>query len=169
MYTRQNFKILFLLLATFFFLSQVSVFAKGSDPQREYISHLIFHVIDDEATFEMRGASEFYVTPSSYSIHLNTERGRCAVHFLNFRELPGPGIYHMEQDDDLTVGIVCALEMMEPLERLSSFEGTFTIEDIDDKGLKGYVDVMLSGALTGKKIRMTGSFLSEKLPINLGF
>ena len=141
----------------------------GFASQSKYSFHITIVDEEDGDVYELTGSSEFTVTPSSYSVLLNGEQGRCGVHLLNFREPPGAGIYDVAQPDTVRTGVVCVLDVTEPVERMASHTGTFTISQIDGKKLTGELDIVLKGGITGKSFRLTGTVSSENLPLNLDF
>lgn len=143
--------------------------ANGPGTQSKYSFHITIKDEEDGNVYELTGLSEFTVTPSSYSVLLNGEQGRCGVHLLNFREPPGAGIYDVAQPDTVRTGVVCVLDVTEPVERMASHAGTFTISHIDGKNLTGELDIVLKGGITGKSFRLTGTVSSENLPLNLDF
>lgn len=134
-----------------------------------YTFHITLEDVEDGEIYELTGDSEFTVTPSSYSVLLNGDQGRCGVHLLNFKEPPGVGIYDVEETEDVRTGVVCVLDVTEPVERMASHTGTFTISHIDGKKLAGELDIVLKGGITGKSFRLTGTVSSENLPLNLDF
>ena len=108
-------------------------------------------------------------TPSSYSINMIEDEGRCVIHMLNFTTPPGPGTYDVEKTETVRTAIVCILENAVPRERLASHSGTFTITELTDKYLKGHFDMILKGPISGKEFHITGEVTSENTPTNLRF
>ena len=165
-----NFKAIFrLLLFTVITLQSTNYPAFGAKGHDDYTFHIIIEDEENGKVYEITGTSEFTITPSSYSIYMNGENGRCGIHLLNFRERPVPGTYDMEQTDDITTGIVCVVQVMEPLERLASDAGSFTILEIRGNKIAGLIDVTLKGGVSEKTYRLTGKVTSEELELNLGF
>lgn len=119
--------------------------------------------------FILKGESEFMATPSSYSINMIEEEGRCVIHMLNFTTPPGPGTYDVEKTETVRTAIVCILENAEPRERLASHSGTFTITELTSRFLTGHFDMILKGPISGKEFHITGEVTSENTPTNLRF
>ena len=127
-----------------------------------------FTVEGGEETVEVTGESDLSMTPSSYTIVMNVEDiGRCVIHMLNFSVAPGPGTYDVENTEDVRTAMLCMIESMEPVERLVSYSGTFTISELHRDFVKGHFDMMMKGPISGKEFRVHGSVTSENLPSDL--
>jgi len=122
-----------------------------------------------QETFNLKGESELMITPSSYSINMIEDNGRCVIHMLNFSTAPGPGTYHVEEDEKVKTAMVCLLEGAEIQERLASHKGTFTITELTDSHLKGHFDMTLVGPISGKEFRTRGNVTSDITPMHLQF
>jgi hypothetical protein len=142
----------------------------GNQPQQDQPEHS-FHLllITGVDTLVLKGESEFLTTPSSYSINMNGDNGKCVIHMLNFNTPPGTATYHVEKTDIVRTAAICLLENSDQQERLASQSGTFTISEIGPKHIKGDFDMLLRGGVSGKEIRLIGKVTSENLPTNLYF
>ncbi len=123
----------------------------------------------DSDTFVLKGESNFIATPSSYSIHMTEDEGRCVIHMLNFKTPPGPGTYDVEQTGEVRTAIICILENADPRERLASHSGTFTITELTSRYLTGHFEMILKGPISGKEFHLSGEVKSENTPTNLRF
>lgn len=120
-------------------------------------------------TITLAGESEYMATPSSYTITMKGENGRCVIHMLNFTTPPGPGTYDVTNAEIVRTAAVCVLEGIEPRERLASHSGTFTITEIRSDYIKGQFDMILMGPISGKEFHLKGEVSSEIVPTNLHF
>ncbi|MEX0779972.1 MAG: hypothetical protein WD491_05170 [Balneolales bacterium] len=123
----------------------------------------------NDEQYSQQGESNFMKTPSSYSIHMNGDNIRCTLHMLNFKSVPGPGTYKVEDVDDVRTAAVCLLENREPRERLASVSGTFSITEIDNDGIKGHIEMVLKGAITNEKYNLSGKVESVNVPMHLEY
>lgn len=137
----------------------------NNDP--EYDFHITVEV--ESTTIELKGDSDFMVTPSSYSIYMKEEKGSCAIHLLNYDSVPGPGTYNVGINEEARVAIVCAFNELEPKERVVSESGTFTITSINSDIFEGHFEMVLNGGISEKKYRISGSVRSDNIPSNLKF
>lgn len=137
----------------------------NNDP--EYDFHITVEV--DSTTIELKGNSDFMVTPSSYSIYMKEDKGSCAFHLLNYESVPGPGTYTVGINEEVRLAIVCTLKDLEPKERVVSESGTFTIISINSDIFEGHFEMVLNGGISEKKYRISGRVRSENIPSNLKF
>lgn len=120
-------------------------------------------------TSTLTGESEFMATPSSYTITMKGDNGRCVIHMLNFATPPGPGTYDVTNAEIVRTAAVCVLEGIEPRERLASHTGTFTITEIKRDYIMGHFDMILRGPISEKEFHLEGEVSSEIVPTNLHF
>ncbi len=149
-------------------LTQVHVYAVA--PNSSKTTHTFQITIESDAeSFILKGQSELVITPSSYSINMIEDNGRCVMHMLNFSTPPGPGTYDVENDDKVKTAMVCLLEKADVRERLASVKGTFTITDLNSTHLVGHFDMTLTGPISGKEFRAHGQVKSAIEPMSLQF
>ena len=152
------------------FLPAVSLNALAGTPSENKTGNTFQLTIQsDTDTFVLSGRSDFMATPSSYSINLIEDEGRCVIHMLNFRTPPGPGTYEVEKTEEVRTAIVCILDNADPRERMVSKSGTFTITHLTNRHLTGHFDMIMKGPLSEKEFRLTGEVTSENTPTNLRF
>jgi len=171
---KNNFKVLNSMKVISYFtvflfaFSLMQVFAGApSENKPNQTFHLTIRSATD--TIVLMGESDFMATPSSYSINMMEDEGRCVIHMLNFTTPPVPGTYDVENTEALRTAIVCILENAEPRERLASHSGTFTITELTSRFLTGHFDMILKGPISGKEFHITGEVTSENTPTNLRF
>jgi hypothetical protein len=112
----------------------------------------------------LEGESDYTMTPSSYTITMAGDNGRCMMHMLNFTTIPEPGTYDVEDAELVRTALVCVFEVLEPLERLASHSGSFTITETGNGFIKGHFDMVMKGPISGKEYHLTGEVKSENLP-----
>ncbi len=159
-------KVLVLILLTW--ISIVPVAGRQAQPEKSKFPFQIT-LQSEQETFNLTGESELMITPSSYSINMIGDNGRCVIHMLNFTAAPGPGTYHVEEDEKVKTAMVCLLEEAEIQERLASHKGTFTITELTDGYLKGHFDMTLVGPISGKEFRARGKGTSDITPMHLQY
>ena len=126
-------------------------------------------IATEDEPIVLEGESELMKTPSSYSIMMVEDNGRCVMHMLNFTTAPGPGTYDVEDAELVRTALVCVFEVMEPMERLASHSGTFTITEMGSGFIKGHFDMIMKGTISEKEFRVTGEVNSENIPSDLEF
>lgn len=138
--------------------------AMANDPNNpSYIFHLTVEHEDEE--FSLNGTSELMMTPSSYTITMGVDStSRCVIHMLNFSVAPGPGTYDVVDREQVRTAMLCMFDGMDPVERLASQTGSFTITEIQRNFIKGNFDMVLKGPISGKEYRVRGSVTSENMP-----
>jgi hypothetical protein len=119
--------------------------------------------------YNLNGEAEIMVTPSSYSIQMIEDKGRCVIHMLNFTTPPGPGIYKVGDDTTVKTAMVCLVEGAEPQERLVSHSGTFTITELNDLHISGHFNMILKGPISGKDFHFSGKVKADVVPMHLPF
>lgn len=112
---------------------------------------------NDQVTITDEGIAGYSRTPSSFTIYMHGDNGRCAIHFLNFKAPPVKGTYDVARRDELSLSAVCAFDDTETEERLISESGVFTLTDDPGEILKGHFDFGMTGSITGEKYRLTGN------------
>ena len=115
----------------------------------------------EDGTLNLVGEAGFMELPSMYSVYLQAKEGRCAIHLSGFREAPTEGTYVVESSDSLRIRALCVLESAEPRERLLAERGQLTITGRTPVRLDGVFDFTLVGGITGKELRLDGSFSSS--------
>lgn len=127
-----------------------------------------FTVETGDESFTVTGESELMMTHTSYTLTMGSEGvGRCVIHMLNFSTAPGPGSYEVQNREDVRTAMVCLIESVEPVERLASHSGNFTITAIKNDYLKGHFEMMLTGPVSGNEFRIHGTVTSKNLSVDI--
>ncbi len=155
------------LLAVICLLSAISVAFVGTTSDRDKSgSESDFSIVlqADNCEISLSGEAHYHRTPSSISIYMpDGERGRCAIHLLNFSKHPTEGTYDVETPGDVRTAALCVLEERETRERIASESGSFTITHVSEKLIEGYVEMVLIGGVTGKRYELSGEVQARDL------
>ena len=168
MHISNFFKIQILTIILLAWTSVMTASGQASQPESTKFPFQIT-IQSGEENFKLNGESEIMITPSSYSINMIGDNGRCVIHMLNFTTAPGPGTYDVEDDEKVKTAMVCLLEEAETRERLASHKGTFTITELTDTHLKGHFDMTLVGPISGKEFHARGHVTSDITPMHIQF
>lgn len=113
--------------------------------------------LDGEEVIELTGKAPLIHFPSMFSIYLEDEEGRCAIHLSGYREIP-TGTFSVASKDSLSIRSLCVLNNVTPRERLLAETGTLTIDAYNRGYLSGKFDMSLTGGITSKVYKFTGHF-----------
>jgi hypothetical protein len=143
----------------------------GNEPSQPSASDFPFQITISSGNeiLKLVGDAEIMITPSSYTINMIEDNGRCVIHMLNFTTAPGPGSYNVEDDSKVRTAMVCILEGTEQKERLASHSGTFTITALNNIHMKGHFDMILKGPISGKDFHFSGEVTADIVPMHLQF
>jgi hypothetical protein len=142
-----------------------ALFARTAEFQPEKTGYPFkITIATDDGPVVLEGESDYTMTPSSYTIVMAGDNGRCVLHMLNFTTAPGPGTYDVEDAELVRTALVCVFEVLEPLERLTSHTGSFTITEVENGFIKGNFNMGMKGPISGKEFHLTGEVKSENLP-----
>lgn len=146
---------IFFLFAIFFTGFGEKAFTQN--PGKEETIRYNIHIVKEDTAATLSGFADYSATPSSITIAMHNDLGKCALHLLNFSSFPEPGTYPVTHDPgDISAALVCVMDSLDTRERMVSESGTFTLLEIKKNALKGTFDMVLVGALTQKKYRFTG-------------
>jgi len=117
-------------------------------------------IYSEQDSTALSGYSEFGRTPSSYSIYLRSDDGRCALHFLNMKTPLRQDIYQVEEKEDARTAMVCVLNEADPVERMASISGKVEITRIEREIIAGNFSMILKGGVTETEYEISGQFES---------
>lgn len=112
----------------------------------------------DGESIEYQGEADYVRNPSIISIIFRSDDILCGYHFTKLEEALKPQSYPIQNENSPNFGGVCVRQDVSERERMATESGKIIIEEISPSLVKGKVEAIFKGGMTGNTYHLTGSF-----------